>query len=40
MSNDLRVVKLGENIGARVDGVRLGNSMLKPRPPITDTRTA
>jgi alpha-ketoglutarate-dependent taurine dioxygenase len=24
MSSDLRVVKLGENIGARVDGVRLG----------------
>lgn len=25
MSSDLRVVKLGENIGARVDGVRLGD---------------
>ncbi|NMK88533.1 taurine catabolism dioxygenase, partial [Staphylococcus capitis] len=24
MSSDLRVVKLGENIGARIDGVRLG----------------
>src|ERR1700744_5400197 len=24
MSSDLRVVQLGENIGARVDGVRLG----------------
>ena len=24
MSSDLRVVKLSENIGARVDGVRLG----------------
>lgn len=25
MSSDLRVVKLGENIGARIDGVRLGD---------------
>ncbi|MDT5085639.1 MAG: alkyl sulfatase [Mycobacterium sp.] len=40
MSNDLRVVKLGENIGARIDGVRLGDLDAETAFAINEALTA
>jgi alpha-ketoglutarate-dependent taurine dioxygenase len=37
MSSDLRVVKLSENIGARVDGVRLGELDAETAAAINQT---
>ncbi|MDT5277269.1 MAG: alkyl sulfatase [Mycobacterium sp.] len=40
MSSDLRVVKLGENIGARIDGVRLGDLDAETASAINEALTA
>jgi len=40
VSSDLRVVKLGENIGARIDGVRLGDLDAETASAINEALTA